>query len=38
MVERMRQNMKNMGRREITVQEARDITAYLERHSSEIER
>ncbi|MBH0210135.1 MAG: cytochrome c [Nitrospira sp.] len=37
-VERMRQNMKNMGRREITVQEARDITAYLERHSREIER
>lgn len=37
-VERMRQNMKSMGRREITDQEARDITAYLERHSSEIER
>lgn len=37
-VERMRQNMLSMGRREITEQEARDITAYLERHSSEIER
>jgi cytochrome c1 len=37
-VKRMRQNMKSMGRREITDQEARDITAYLERHSSEIER
>ena len=37
-VKRMRQNMKSMGRREITDQEARDIAAYLERHSSEIER
>lgn len=37
-VKRMRENMKNMGRREITDQEARDITAYLERHSSENER
>ena len=37
-VKRMRQNMKSMGRREITDQEAWDITAYLERHSSEIER
>ena len=37
-VKRMRENMKNMGRREITDQEAKDITAYLERHSSEIER
>lgn len=37
-VKRMRQNMKSMGRREITDQEARDITAYLERHSSEVER
>ena len=37
-VKRMRQNMKSMDRREITDQEARDITAYLERHSSEIER
>lgn len=29
-VKRMRQNMKSMGRREITDQEAKDITAYLE--------
>ena len=37
-VKRMRENMKNMGRREITDQEARDITASLERHSRENER
>ena len=37
-VERMRQNMIAMGRREITDKEARDITAYLEGHSSEIAR
>lgn len=37
-VDRMRQNMMAMGRREITDREARDITAYLERHSSESER
>lgn len=29
-VNRMRQNMKSMGRREITDQDAKDITAYLE--------
>lgn len=38
LVGRMRQNMIVMGRREITDQEVRDITAYLERHSSEIKR
>jgi len=35
-VKRMRQNMKSMGRREITDQEAKDIMAYLEHTAQEI--
>jgi len=35
-VERMRQNMKSMGRREITDQEVKVITAYLEQVAQEI--
>jgi cytochrome c5 len=35
-VNRMRQNMKSMGRREITDQEAKDITAYLEQGAQEM--
>ena len=35
-VNRMRQNMKSMGRREITDQNSKDITAYLEQVAQEL--